>query len=621
MNDGPLGGVEEQFHLLMECITDYAILFLDPEGRVANWNSGAERIFGYQETEILGKPFAHFFPPEAIQAGLPERELNLAAQSGRATDDSWLIRKDGARLWVSGITTALRDEQGRLRGYAKVLRDMTERRRVVEAMQASERRYRALVENAWDGVTLVAADGSVLDTTPVTFRGLGYTLEEYIGRNSFDLLHPDDVPAVRSLLASLLQQPGGKMTAQYRLRHRDGSWRWVEAVGTNLLDEPSVHAIVVNHRDITDRKEADRRKDEWLSMLAHELRGPLSPVSSAVQVLLRMGAEPEVRSAEEVIARQTQHLSHIVDDLLEVTRLLRGQIRLRKERLDLTRLAHNTAADYHLMLAEAGMSLTLDAPETPVWVSADATRLHQVLANLLDNAIKFRNGGSQVEMRIWADRDHDRAGLVVRDAGIGIEAKLLPVLFDVFSQAERGLHRPGGGLGLGLSLVKGLIELHGGEVKATSPGPGRGAEFTLLLPLEREPAALTAVPVPPALALEKLRILVVEDNKDAADSLQMLLSFQGHDVRVAYAGPDGIRMATAWGPDVIISDIGLPGLDGYRVASELRQHPATARTRLIAITGYGSEEDRRRALASGFDHLLTKPADPAELQQLLIRSV
>jgi PAS domain S-box-containing protein len=613
--------VAEQHRLLLDCLVDYALFLLDPQGRVATWNTGAQRLLGYQEQEILGQPAARFFTPEDVREGVSEQELRMAAEQGRASDDRWQVRKDDTRIWVSGVTTALRDEQGNLRGFAKVIRDRTEQRLAAEALQARERRYRALVENAWDGVTLVAADGTILETTPITFRGLGYAPAEYLGRNGFELLHPDDVPAVRELLGRVLQKPAERFTTRYRLRHKDGSWRWVEAVATNLLDEPSVRAIVVNHHDVTEQKEAERQKDEWLAMLAHELRGPLHPVSNAVEVLLLRGAaDSELQRAGEMIARQVRHLARIVDDLLDVTRLLRGRIHLRRERLDLARAARVTAEDYRRLLAQAGLTLRVDTAQTPVWVLGDATRLHQVLANLLDNSRKFTDPGGTITVSVRAHPEQRRAVLAVRDTGVGIAAEMLPRLFDVFAQADRSLPRSKGGLGLGLAVVRELVELHGGAIEARSEGPGRGAEFTVRLPLEKEPPALAETPRPVPAGQQRLRILVVEDYQDAAESLKMMLTRLGHEVRVAYTGPDGLRVATAWQPEVVLSDIGLPGLSGYELARELRQNPRTAAARLIAITGYGEEEDRRQATAAGFDHVLTKPADPLALRQLLAPS-
>jgi CheY-like chemotaxis protein len=253
----------------------------------------------------------------------------------------------------------------------------------------------------------------------------------------------------------------------------------------------------------------------------------------------------------------------------------------------------------------------------PVWVLGDPTRLAQVLGNLLDNAARFTDPGGRVTVRLAVEAGRGQAVLAVRDTGVGIEAGLLPHLFEVFTQADRSLERSRGGLGLGLALVKGLTELHGGEVQASSPGPGRGAEFVVRLPVQPEPAALSNIPAAPGRAPKRLRVLVVEDNQDSADMLQMLLGLFGHEVRVACTGPAGVQAAGEWGPDVVVCDIGLPGLDGYGVAGELRRNPATAKARLIAVTGYGQEEDRRRARQAGFDHHLTKPVNPDALLELL----
>ena len=616
MRERPPGGTDPS-SLLLDDIADCALFHVDPEGRVADWNAGAERLLGYGEGEIVGRPVSRLYTLEDTHMAEPAQELLLAA-AGRFSQDRWLVRKDGSHIWARCVTTAERDEAGGVKRFVRFVQDRTGQRRAEEAMRAKERRFRALLENAWEGFTLLSADGTMLETTPITFRGLGYTEEEYVGRNGFDLLHPDDATTARDLMGRLLARHGERIAAQYRLRHKDGSWRWVEAVGTNLLDDPSVGAIVINHRDITEQKEADRRKDQWLAMLAHELRGPLGPVSNAVQVLIRKGSnDPELDRARDVIVRQTWHLARIVDGLLEVTRLLRGEIRLAKERLDLGRLVRSVGEDHRPALEAAGLALALALPPEPVWVTGDPTRLAQVLGNLLDNALKFKANGGAVELSLDADPHH--AVLTVRDEGVGIEPHLLPVLFDVFAQADRSLHRTGGGLGLGLSLVKGLVGLHGGEVHAASRGPGHGAAFVVRLPLAKEPAASRSPPSSSWPGARALRILIVEDSRDTADSLELLLTLQGHEVRVAYDGLAGVRQATSWLPEVIISDIGLPGLDGYGVANEVRRNPATARVHLIALTGYDSEEDRRRALESGFDYHLAKSADPDRLQQILAK--
>lgn len=368
-------------------------------------------------------------------------------------------------------------------------------------------------------------------------------------------------------------------------------------------------------------READRRKDQFVMMLAHELRNPLAPIRNGLQLLLASKSDGQVvEQARAMMARQVAHMARIIEDLLDVSRLMRGRVELRPERLDLGRLARTVLEDERTAFDKAGVSLDADLPELPVWVEGDPTRLTQVLDNLLQNAVKFTGRGGTVAVGVRADPDTRQAVLTVRDTGVGIEPGLLPHLFETFTQADRSLDRSKGGLGLGLSLVKGLVELHRGTVEARSEGPGRGAEFVVRLPSQPEPAAITRMPEAPKRSGTRLRILVVEDNRDAADSLKMLFQLFGYDVTVAYTGPAGVETAKNWKPDVILCDLGLPGLSGYEVAKALRQHPDTAKVRLIAVTGYGGDEDRLKTREAGFDAHLTKPADPVAIQELLTRS-
>jgi PAS domain S-box-containing protein len=633
---------------------------------------------------------------------------------------------------------------------AEQLRRLERRQSEMEAL----RRFRAIIEHSWDALALIGPDGVIRYASPSTTRVLGYTPEEFVGHNLFEFMHPADLERTQGLFAQLLTQPGGSISAPYRFRHKDNSWRWLEGTGTNLLAEPSVQAIVGNYRDITERREAERvraelaaivessedaiigedlrgvitswnrgaerlygytaeevigkplsllipheqpeelpdllerllrgeciehyetvrvrkdgarmdvslsispirdaegrvvgaakiardigpqkrledelrrraealeeagrQKDQFLAMLAHELRNPLAPILNALHILQQSRTTPAARGQTlGMLERQVRHLSRLVDDLLDVSRVTRGQVQLRRERLDLGRLARTAAEDHRPVLEKVGLTLRLEVPETPVWALADATRLTQVVNNLLDNAIKFRDRKCPVTVRVCIDEESHRAMLAVRDEGMGIQPELLPRLFNPFAQADRSLNRSRGGLGLGLALVKGLVELHGGEVEAFSEGLGRGAEFRVWLPLEQEPAALVQAPIAPRPADQHLRVLVVEDSRDAADSLRMLLELFDQEVRVAYSGTEGVQAAKEWRPDVVLCDIGLPELDGYALARELRLNPTTARVRLLALTGYGADEDKRRSREAGFDHHLVKPADPAELLRLL----
>jgi CheY-like chemotaxis protein len=364
--------------------------------------------------------------------------------------------------------------------------------------------------------------------------------------------------------------------------------------------------------------EASRRKDQFLAMLAHELRNPLVPLRIGLHLLRHPSTEGRMREqALDSAERQVRPLGRLVDDLLDASRVSSGQLQLQRQRLDLARLVRLSAEDRRFCLEQAGLALSIVTPEVPVWVNGDDTRLSQAIHNLLDNAGRFTDRGGRVSIRLEASASE--AAVTVIDTGIGIEPEMLPALFNVFVQARQTLERPRGGLGLGLSVVKGVIEMHGGRVHAFSDGPGQGAVFTLWLPVEPEPAALVATsqeaPAPPE---GRLRLLVIEDNRDAADSLRMFLELLGHEVAVAYSGAEGVRLAREIQPAAVISDIGLPGLDGYGVAGALRRDPATRDAMLIGVSGYGQEEDIRRAREAGFDHYLVKPAPPEQLQKLLV---
>jgi PAS domain S-box-containing protein len=503
---------EERYRLLVESVKDYAIVLIDPQGRVVSWNIGAARIKGYRAEEIIGRHYSCFYPHEERSSGKAEEELRTAATEGRFEYEGWRVRKDGSRFWAHVILTALHDSTGQLVGFAKVTRDLTERVRAEQ--QARE---------------LAAAQ------------------------------------AARA-----------------------------------------------------EAEAASRRKDQFLSMLAHELRNPLSPIATGLEVLRQGGTDAATHG--QVVAmmdRQLRHLRRLVDDLLDVARFLRGKVELRRRLVDLGQLARTTTEDRRPAFEQSGLTLTAAVPETPVWVLADEARLIQVVSNLLDNAQKFTERGGRAEVSVQRDTTAAEAVLAVRDTGVGVAAEDLTNLFTAFAQADRSLDRTRGGLGLGLAVVKGLIEQHGGTVRADSAGPGRGSTFTVRLPLEQEPQALGPNTAAGPQADQRRRVLVVEDNRDSADSLRLLLEASGHEVRVAYSGPEGVRTATEWLPDVVVSDIGLPGLDGYALARRLRHQPGMENALLAALTGYGAEEDRRRSREAGFDVHFVKPADPDALLRVL----
>jgi two-component system CheB/CheR fusion protein len=365
-------------------------------------------------------------------------------------------------------------------------------------------------------------------------------------------------------------------------------------------------------------KLADRQKDDFLALLSHELRNPLAPIRTAVHLLkLRHAPDADSQRLHGVIERQVQHLVHLVDDLLDVSRVLRDKIELRPQTLALSDVVALAAETTRPTFDAHRQRLEIALPDTPTFVRGDQVRLSQVLGNLLHNASKFSHRGATVWLAVERDAT-DHVLIRVRDGGAGMAPELLPTIFEPFVQADRSLERSQGGLGIGLTLVKKIIDLHGGSVTATSPGVGHGSEFIVRLPADAAPASADrADDAPSALALRPgLHVLVVDDNADAAESLAALLRSSGQIVRVAFNGPDAVAAAVAHRPDVVLLDIGLPGMNGYEVASALRRQPGGGPA-LVAITGYGQDTDARRAAEAGFDRHLVKPVDAGQLERVL----
>ena len=380
-------------------------------------------------------------------------------------------------------------------------------------------------------------------------------------------------------------------------------------------------AALENARLVQGIQEADQRKDEFLGMLAHELRNPLGPMRNAVEILGLIGPQdPTVEHAREVIDRQVKHMARLVDDLLDATRIARGKILLRRERCDLRSIVAQTTDDYENLIRSNDISLVVELPEEQVWVMGDPTRLAQALGNLLHNAHKFTERGGRVNVKMRVDNGDRKVWVMVTDNGIGIEPQILTHIFDVFRQADQGLDRSRGGLGLGLSLVKGLVEMHGGAVYAASDGTGKGATFTMELPVEERRELPQQVDDEPETEKTIHRILIIEDNPDAAESAGMLLRLEGHDVKIASSGKEAMKMAGNYQPQVVLCDIGLPSMNGYEVARAFRADPQLAGAYMIALTGYGREEDQEKAFKAGFDLHLTKPVEPKALRRALWRS-
>ena len=531
------------------------------------------------------------------------------------------VHNAGPRQWTED-EIALIDETAE-RTWAAV-----ERARAEDALRESERRLQKALSIGTVGVLFFELDGRVLDANPALEKMSGYTVEELRNLDDWACLTPPEFMEVTRRAEDELAASGNTAPYEKQWLRKDGSRWWGLFAPTRLSGAGRNSQCVKYIIDITASKEADaalreadRRKDEFLAMLAHELRNPLAPIRTAAQILKLAGStEPRVLQTSGIIERQVEHMTKIVDDLLDVSRVTRGLVQLAREPVDLREVI-SAAVEQCRSLIEGGRHrLAITLPPEPVHTKGDDVRLVQILANLLSNAAKYSDPETDIALALEATPE--QVTVRVHDQGIGIDPALLPHVFDLFIQADRSSARSQGGLGLGLALVKRLVELHGGSVQARSDGLGQGAEFIVRLPrleIGWDAAGDSAHARSDAeSAAEQLVVMVVDDNKDAADGLAMLLELEGHRVHVAYDPHAALERAQIEKPPVMVLDIGLPGMDGYELARRLRKNPDTTSATLIALSGYGQEEDRRRAREAGFDHHLVKPVDPERLSSLLV---
>jgi len=493
---------ERRFSTLIGQMRDYAIFFIDGSGRATSWNEGVKRVLGYDEEEFIGQDLTEkIFPPEDVRRGVPQRELATAAERGTANNDRWMLRKDGTRFYAMGVTVARRDDEGRLVGFAKIMRDQTDRQRLED-----------------------------------------------------------------------------------------------------LLGDTARHLAEVN-----------QRQSHFLAMLSHELRNPLAPIRIAAEILRIPGrSERESKEAIEMIYRQVGQLVRLVDDLLDMNRIRSGKVVLRRERFDLS-----IAVTHAIEAAKAYClhnPITVDFPGEPVSVEGDAARLTQVVSNLLHNACKFTPNGGRVHVTL--SKESSQAVVRVEDAGIGIEPENLERIFEMFEQAAGD--RSEGGLGIGLTLSRSLVEMHQGKLEVRSEGSGKGSEFTVRLPLADTEHERVDAPAAPVQAEGVRRnVLVVDDNRDAMESLATVVRLNGHEVHCAHDGEEAVAQERKHNPDIVLLDIGLPKLDGYEVARRIRARRGSNGLKIVAITGWGQEEDVRRSREAGFDAHVTKPIDYPVLLDLL----
>jgi PAS domain S-box-containing protein len=561
-----------------------------------------------------------------LDAVHPDDRDRLAAAWRKSVETRGVYHVEFRQLHASGEyrdiecrAVPLLGEHGEVREWIGMNVDITGRRRAEEALRESEARYRTMGETLPYGVWRCNADGGAEYVSQSFLDLLEMTEAEMLEFGWTRRLPPEDVEPMLAKWRRCIET-GELWDSEHRVLGPDGKYHHVLTRGLPVRGQDGkITSWVGINLDIDKRKqmeeelrEADRRKTEFLGVLSHELRNPLAPIRNSIYLLEHAApGTPQATRARDVIRRQAEHLTRLVDDLLDVTRISRGKVELHRTRINLRDVLIKTTDDLGSSFEQSGVALRVEHSAKPVWVDADPTRVAQVLGNLLQNAEKFTQTGGVVNVTISA-RD-GAAEVSVRDTGVGIEPAQVERMFEPFAQADRTLARTQGGLGLGLALVKGLVELHGGSVRARSDGVGRGAEFVFTLPLA-EAAAAASEERGAAVHAQGRVVLVVEDNADAGETLAAILELEGHQVRVARDGRSGLELARELRPDVVVCDIGLPDLDGYEVARALRRDPAFRSTRLIALSGYAQPEDRRRAREAGFDLHIAKPPDVEELK-------
>jgi PAS domain S-box-containing protein len=809
----PTRDADRRYRALMDSALDYAIIACDLQGRVTHWSKGAERVLGWAEGEMIGQTVHRFFTPQDCRSGVVEAELEAAARDGGAQDDRWHLRRDGELFWASGELMPVRDDQGRLEGFLKILRDRTDAKRVeaqaqamAETLRASEERLQMALEVGGMGIwqANLATGESTWWPGMAEMHGLAAGSAPLSPEHYYGMVHPDDRTGVVEAVKQAVAEGTGHRV-EYRVLWPDGSVHWVEGRGrirrdaqgrpttiagvclditrrkqterdlkflaeasaelaaltdyqgtldriarlavphfadwcaVDMLEEggatlrrvavahvdpakvdlahelherfpgadstigpwtvvrsgqselvpeigpemlaartrsPAFQAILKtlgltsyigvplaargktlgvltfisaesrrrytaddllmaedlggragvaldNARLMLAMKESDRAKDVFLATLAHELRNPLAPIWNGLSIIKRAkGDAGRIEQIGGIIERQVGQLTRLVDDLLDVSRISTGKIELKQEPTNLVSILGSAVEISRPHIEAAHHKLSISFPDEPTDLFADPVRLAQVFSNLLNNAAKYTRRGGQIDVMVQSQPQE----LVVRirDNGTGIAREMLGKVFGLFTQVTHPSERRQGGLGIGLSLVEGLVRLHGGRVEAYSAGLDQGSEFTVYLPRAHK-AAMAAAPAPAPIAksdgdgAHSRRLLVVDDNEDSASTVAELLKMSGNEVSVAHDGTSAVERMSSFRPDVVLLDIGLPDINGYEVARRIRRLEGVRQPILIALTGWGQQQDKQAAAQAGFDHHWTKPVDPARLQELSSR--
>src|SRR5215217_4551703 len=630
---------DDIYRKAIEDIRDYAIFMTDPDGLVTNWNVGAEHILGYSEEEVIGKPAAKFFTPEDRAKDVPQKEFATAALAGRAEDERWHVRRDGSRFWASGVVTPVRDHTGQLIGFSKVMRDMTERNRLTEERD----RFFAL---SMDLLSIVYLDGRFQRVNPAFQKVLGFSEEELLAMSLIDLVHPDDLSETISGYEKLTTGEPIK-SMENRLRSKDGTYKWVAwsyfpvpedglafGVGRDVTELRNMHEVLRLRAD--ELEDANRVKDEFLATMSHELRTPLTSILGWSRLLdSNQLSKKEKERAVHIIQRNAEAQSRLIEDLLDVSRIITGKLKIEFQPVSFASITDSAINSLRPAIDAKHLQLetTIDPAASPIL--GDPARLQQIVTNVLSNAIKFTPNGGKVEVSLERFDSHVR--LKVRDTGVGIPPEHLPHIFERFRQVDSSNVRAHGGLGLGLAIVDYLVRQQGGTVSALSAGTGKGAIFTVEFPLtssevinsdlgpsrlfsDQANALLKSSETFADQKLKNRRILVVEDDPDTRELLKTVLGRHGAEVMAADSTAGALAEITRAKPDVIISDIGLAGQNGYDLIREIRSLDPEEGGHIpaIALTAYAGASDRRRALLAGFQTHLAKPVEPDDLLAVIL---
>jgi len=654
-----LAAAHVQLSEVLNAATQVLICATDVDGTITLFNSGAEKMLGYKSSEMVGKQ-----TPEVMHLGseVEERGKDLSrefgreirgfevfvayAKAGKFERREWTyVRKDGRRLTVNLVVTAVRNPGGEITGFLGVAEDISDRKRSEEALRKSEERFDLAVAGSNDGIWDWNVHTNEVYYSPRFKELVGY--RDDVFENTFasweTSLHPDDRGRTLARLHHHLEDRE-PYDVEYRLRTKSGEYRWFRARGQAIWDSSGQAVRMAGSLiDITERKLADAilqrnaaeiehanetlrmaeaearqavvKRDQFLAMLSHELRNPLSAILNGVNILDHSDADREaVDSARQAIWRQAHHMSRLLDDLLDVARITQGKIRFHKQTLNLNELLREAGKSVQPAIETRRQHFTIIQAREPVLIYGDSTRLLQVVENLLTNASKYTPPNGSIVMELKKENDH--CELCVRDSGRGIAPDMLDEIFAMFVQSNNALDRSDGGMGVGLTLVRALVELHHGTVTATSNGLGLGSQFVVRLPLTSHLPAKSAIQDPMTASVGN-RVLLIEDNPDSRETLQTILRLDGFQVESAEDGQQGLDAIFALRPDVAVIDIGLPKLDGYEVARRVREQFSKSEIRLVALTGYGQEKDRDAVIQAGFDEHLVKPVDVEVLKRVM----